>query len=84
MKAFNGREFFQDKDPDSKKHEVILEDDESFFEHSDKPEEIWCGIKPEEAKKIVNFINNAPILGIDNNAVNTTHEFRDMLKKIMG
>ena len=84
MKAFNGREFFQDKYPHNKRHEVILEDDDSFFEHSDQPEDIWCGIKPEEAKKIVEFINGAQILGIDNKAVNTANEFKDMLKKIMG
>ena len=84
MKAFNGREFFQDKYPHNKKHEVILEDDDNFFERKDIPEDIWCGITAEEAKKIIDFINNAQILGIDNKAVNVAYEFRDMLKNKMG
>ena len=83
MKALNGREFFQDKYPHNKKHEVILEDDDNFFEHKDHPEAIWCEVGPEEAKKIIDFINNAQILGIDNKSVNATNEFRDMLKKVM-
>ena len=84
MKVFNGREFFQNNYPGNKKHEVVFDDDVSFFEHSEKEEGIWCGIEPEEAKHLIEFVNNAQILGIDNNAVNTAHKFRDLLKDISG
>lgn len=84
MKAFNGREFIQDNYPHNKKHEVILEDDENFFHYEDKQENIWCCLDPEEAKKIVEFVNNAAILGIDNKVVNIAYELRDILKNILG
>ena len=83
MKAFNGREFFQDKYPQNKKHEVILEDDGNYFDRADQPEEIWCGISQEEAKRITDFISNAQILGVDNNSVNAAYELRDMLKNVL-
>ncbi len=84
MKAFNGREFFQDKYPHNKKHEVILEDDGTYFDRADQPEEIWCGISQEEAKNIIDFIKNAQILGMDNKSINAANEFKDMLKNMMG
>lgn len=81
MRAFKGREFIQNNYPHNKRHEILLEDDDNFLEYADKEEMIWCGIDQEEAKKIIEFISNSSILGINNKAVNITNEFKNLLKK---
>lgn len=80
MKAFTGKEFEVNNPPDPKTHKVILEDDENYY-GCGNPEELWCGMDPDDAKQIIDFITQAQILGIDNGAVNKAHELRDLLKK---
>jgi len=90
MKAFKGKEILHTAHPPylkqtaySTKHEVLLEDDGAFLESLDK-EEIWCKLDPEEARQIIEFINKAQILGIDNSIINKAYELKNLLKKYMG
>ena len=81
MKLLFGKEFTI-KNVYGKEHKIYLEDDRLYKDLKIKSQ-LLCMIPQDDILKIIKFIRDAQILGVDNEAVKLMHKLRDDLKAII-
>ena len=81
MKLLLGKETLSEN-PNRKDHKISLEDDVEFTQLEIEPQ-ILCFVSNEDAQKIIKFIRDTQILGVDNEAVKLMYKLKeDLIKKI--
>ncbi|KKK64948.1 hypothetical protein LCGC14_2979060 [marine sediment metagenome] len=78
MKLLFGKETTRELNLNEKEHKIYLEDDQEYKELKIEPQ-VFCLIPKEELIKVIKFIRDAQILGVDNEAVKLMHKLRDDL-----
>ena len=78
MKILFGKEIIAEPNLNEKEHKIALEDDRDYKESKIEPQ-VFCLIPKEELIKVIKFIRDAQILGVDNEAVKLMHKLRDDL-----
>ncbi len=78
MKLLFGKEIVKELNFDVKDHTISLEDDREFKELKIEPQ-IFCFFSREEYIKMIKFIKDVQILGVDNEAVRLMYQLKEGL-----
>ena len=83
MKILFGKEITRElKFKDEKEHKISLEDDNEYKEIKIEPE-IVLVVPGSDSQKIIKFIRDVQILGVDNEAVKLMHTLKEeLIKKV--
>ena len=82
MKILFGKEIVTIGKFNEQEHKIYLEDDMGYKELRTEPQ-ILLSIKKDDATKIINYIRDTQILGVDNAAVNLMHALKkELMTKI--
>lgn len=82
MKILFGKEILNEDKFNTKDHKISLEDDREYKELKIEPK-IFCLIPKDDIIKIIKFIRDAQILGVDNEAVKLMYGLKnDLITKI--
>ena len=78
MKILFGKEIVTKGLFNEKEHKICLEDDNEYIHLKIQPQ-LFCLIPKYDILKIIKFIRDVQILGVDNEAVKLMHKLKDEL-----